>query len=44
MTEISSDRPRSFWRKLGEKPPSRWRLLANAAGVIVGLRDGEKGL
>src|SRR5215207_4091288 len=42
MTEISSDAPRSFWRKL-VRNSIKVKAVANAADVIVDLRDEEKG-
>ena len=42
MTEISSDRPRSFWRKLARNSV-KVEAVANAAGVIVDLRNEEQG-
>ena len=42
MTEIPSDTPRSFWRKL-VRNSIKVKAVANAAGVIVDLRDEEKG-
>jgi PAS domain S-box-containing protein len=42
MTEISSDRPRFFWRKLARNSV-KVEAIANAAGATLGLRDEEKG-
>ena len=42
MSDASSDAPRSFWRKLVRKP-IKMDAVANAAGVIVDLRDEEQG-
>src|SRR5712675_1299107 len=42
MTEIPSATPRSFWRKL-VRNSIKVKAVANAAGVIVDLRDEEKG-
>ena len=42
MTNISSDRPRSFWRKL-VRNSVKVEAVANAAGVVVDLRDEEQG-
>ena len=41
MTNVSSDTPRSFWRKL-VRTSIKVDAVANAAGVIVGLRDEEQ--
>jgi len=42
MTNVTSDTPRTFWRKLMRKP-IKVDAGANAAGVIVDLRDQEQG-
>ncbi len=42
MTEIPSDTPRSFWRKL-VRNSIKVKAVANGARVIVDLRDEEKG-
>jgi PAS domain S-box-containing protein len=42
MTNLSSDTPRSFWRKL-VRNSVKVEAVANAAHVIVDLRDGEQG-
>jgi PAS domain S-box-containing protein len=41
MTNVSSDTPRSFWRKLARKA-IKLDAVANAAGVIVDLRVEEQ--
>jgi PAS domain S-box-containing protein len=43
MTNVSSDTPRSFWRKL-VRNSIKMDAVANAAGVIVDMRDEEQGL
>jgi PAS domain S-box-containing protein len=43
MSNVSSDKPRSFWRKL-VRNSIKVDAVANAAGVIVDLRDEEQGL
>ena len=40
MNNVSSDRPRSFWRKLVRN--TKVEAVANAAGVVVDLRDEEQ--
>src|SRR6201988_5534033 len=42
MTNVPSDTPRSLWRKLVRKSIKR-DTVANAAGVIVDVRDEEPG-
>ena len=42
MTNVPSDTPRSFWRKIVRKS-IKVDAVANAAGVIVDLRDEEQG-
>jgi PAS domain S-box-containing protein len=42
MSNVSSERPRSFWRKFVRNV--KVDAVANAAGVIVVLRDEEQGL
>jgi hypothetical protein len=42
MTSAPSDTPRSFWRKFVRKS-LKADSVANAAGVIVDLRDEEPG-
>ena len=42
MSNVPSDAPRSFWRKL-VRNSIKVKAVANAAGVIVDLRDEEKG-
>ena len=42
MTNVPSDTPRYFWRKLVRKPV-KLDGVANAAGIIVGLRDEAPG-
>ena len=41
MTNVPSDAPRSFWRKLVRKS-IKVDAVANAAGVTLGLRDEEQ--
>jgi len=42
MTNVPSDTPSYFWRKLVRKPV-KLDAVANAAGIIVGLRDEAPG-